>query len=84
MNCRIPRRPCRFGVELFLLKDGTVLLNEVAPRVHNSGHYTMDACHTDQCALQPTGTQEPSPELPRCFRRRVLRAGLACTMLLQD
>lgn len=37
-----------FGVELFLLKDGTILLNEIAPRPHNSGHYTMDACETSQ------------------------------------
>ena len=37
-----------FGVELFLLADGRVLLNEIAPRPHNSGHYTMDACVTDQ------------------------------------
>ena len=37
-----------FGVELFLMPDGAVLLNEIAPRPHNSGHYTMDACHVDQ------------------------------------
>ncbi|KJE92928.1 phosphoribosylaminoimidazole carboxylase [Capsaspora owczarzaki ATCC 30864] len=37
-----------FGVELFLLADGTVLLNEIAPRPHNSGHYTIEACHTSQ------------------------------------
>ena len=37
-----------FGVELFLLKDGTVLLNEVAPRPHNSGHYTIEACGMSQ------------------------------------
>jgi phosphoribosylaminoimidazole carboxylase len=37
-----------FGVEMFLLADGRVLLNEVAPRVHNSGHYTMNACVTSQ------------------------------------
>jgi len=37
-----------FGVELFLLPDGRVLLNEIAPRPHNSGHYTMEACETDQ------------------------------------
>jgi len=37
-----------FGVEMFLLDDGRVLLNEVAPRVHNSGHYTLDACVTSQ------------------------------------
>jgi len=37
-----------FGVELFLDKQGRVLLNEVAPRPHNSGHYTMEACSTCQ------------------------------------
>jgi len=37
-----------FGVELFLLKDGSVLLNEVAPRPHNSGHYTIEACGISQ------------------------------------
>lgn len=37
-----------FGVELFMTPSGEVLFNEVAPRVHNSGHYTMDCCATDQ------------------------------------
>lgn len=37
-----------YGVELFVTADGTVLLNEVAPRPHNSGHYTLEACETDQ------------------------------------
>ena len=37
-----------FGVEMFLCADGAVLLNEIAPRPHNSGHYTMEACETDQ------------------------------------
>eukprot|EP00195_Chlamydomonas_chlamydogama_P017140 CAMPEP_0202897624 /NCGR_PEP_ID=MMETSP1392-20130828/6334_1 /ASSEMBLY_ACC=CAM_ASM_000868 /TAXON_ID=225041 /ORGANISM="Chlamydomonas chlamydogama, Strain SAG 11-48b" /LENGTH=613 /DNA_ID=CAMNT_0049583309 /DNA_START=147 /DNA_END=1988 /DNA_ORIENTATION=+ len=37
-----------FGVEMFVLADGSVLLNEVAPRPHNSGHYTMDSCVTSQ------------------------------------
>ncbi len=36
------------GVEMFLLPDGQVLLNELAPRPHNSGHYTIEACHTSQ------------------------------------
>ena len=35
-------------VELFELADGTLLANEIAPRVHNSGHWTLDACVTDQ------------------------------------
>lgn len=37
-----------FGVEMFLTLDGQVLLNEFAPRPHNSGHYTIEACHTSQ------------------------------------
>jgi len=37
-----------FGVELFLDKQGNVLLNEIAPRPHNSGHYSMEACLTCQ------------------------------------
>uniref|UniRef100_A0A6T6WKJ0 phosphoribosylaminoimidazole carboxylase n=1 Tax=Amorphochlora amoebiformis TaxID=1561963 RepID=A0A6T6WKJ0_9EUKA len=37
-----------FGIELFITKDGEVLLNEIAPRPHNSGHYTQDACVVDQ------------------------------------
>jgi 5-(carboxyamino)imidazole ribonucleotide synthase len=37
-----------FGVELFLDKKGNILVNEVAPRPHNSGHYTMEACVTCQ------------------------------------
>lgn len=37
-----------FGVELFLLEDGTVLVNELAPRPHNSGHYTIEGCVTSQ------------------------------------
>jgi len=37
-----------FGVELFLTKKGEVLVNEIAPRPHNSGHYTVEACATSQ------------------------------------
>lgn len=37
-----------FGVELFITKQGRVLLNEVAPRPHNTGHYTQDACAVSQ------------------------------------
>ncbi len=37
-----------FGVEMFLCADGEILINEVAPRVHNSGHYTIEACHISQ------------------------------------
>jgi phosphoribosylaminoimidazole carboxylase len=37
-----------FGVEMFLLEDGSINLNEVAPRPHNSGHYTIEGCATSQ------------------------------------
>ncbi len=36
------------GVELFDLGDGTLLVNEIAPRVHNTGHWTQDGCGCDQ------------------------------------
>ena len=35
-------------VELFVTKDGQLLVNEIAPRVHNSGHWTIDACLVSQ------------------------------------
>ncbi|KAG8532612.1 uncharacterized protein KY384_002489 [Bacidia gigantensis] len=37
-----------FGCEMFLLNDGSLLVNEIAPRPHNSGHYTIDACPLSQ------------------------------------
>ncbi len=37
-----------FGVELFETADGDILLNEIAPRPHNSGHWTIEGCHTSQ------------------------------------
>ena len=36
------------AVELFELDDGRLLVNEIAPRVHNSGHWTLDGCEVDQ------------------------------------
>ncbi|AUM63482.1 5-(carboxyamino)imidazole ribonucleotide synthase [Brevibacillus laterosporus] len=36
------------AVEMFLTKEGELYINEMAPRPHNSGHYTMDACLTSQ------------------------------------
>jgi 5-(carboxyamino)imidazole ribonucleotide synthase len=37
-----------FGVEMFLAASGEILINELAPRVHNSGHYTIEACVCSQ------------------------------------
>ncbi len=39
-------------VEFFLTADGQLLVNEIAPRPHNSGHFTLDACHTSQFEQQ--------------------------------
>jgi 5-(carboxyamino)imidazole ribonucleotide synthase len=56
-------------VEFFLTSDNELLINEIAPRPHNSGHYTLDACITNQfeqqvrmlCGLPPGDTQLLSP-----------------------
>ncbi|ANV83466.1 5-(carboxyamino)imidazole ribonucleotide synthase [Picosynechococcus sp. PCC 7003] len=40
------------GIELFLTPEGQVLVNEIAPRTHNSGHFSLDACQTSQFAMQ--------------------------------
>jgi 5-(carboxyamino)imidazole ribonucleotide synthase len=37
-----------FGIEMFVSKEGEILVNEVAPRPHNSGHYTNEACSISQ------------------------------------
>ena len=37
-----------FAVEMFLTEDDEILVNEIAPRVHNSGHFTIEACMTSQ------------------------------------
>jgi 5-(carboxyamino)imidazole ribonucleotide synthase len=37
-----------FGIEMFVTKGGDVLVNEIAPRPHNSGHYTNEACSMSQ------------------------------------
>jgi len=40
------------AVEFFILANGRIVFNEMAPRPHNSGHYTLDACATDQFQQQ--------------------------------
>ncbi len=55
-----------FGIELFLTTDGKVLVNEVSPRTHNSGHFSLDACETSQFEQQlraVTGLPLGSPTL---------------------
>jgi 5-(carboxyamino)imidazole ribonucleotide synthase len=40
------------AVEFFISKEGNILVNEIAPRPHNSGHFTIDACHSSQFEQQ--------------------------------
>ena len=57
------------AVEFFITKDGSLVVNEIAPRPHNSGHYTLDACRTSQfeqqvrclCGLPPGDASLLSP-----------------------
>ncbi len=57
------------AVEMFLTKDGRLLVNELAPRPHNSGHHTIEACRTSQyeqlvralCGLPLGDTSMPHP-----------------------
>jgi 5-(carboxyamino)imidazole ribonucleotide synthase len=57
------------AVEFFVAVDGSLYFNEMAPRPHNSGHYTKDACVTSQfeqqvrmmCGLRPGDTRLTSP-----------------------
>jgi len=57
------------AVEFFISSEGELLFNEMAPRTHNSGHYTKDACVTSQfeqqarmmCGLRPGDTRLISP-----------------------
>jgi 5-(carboxyamino)imidazole ribonucleotide synthase len=37
-----------FGIEMFVTKSNKVIINEIAPRVHNAGHFSMEACVTPQ------------------------------------
>ena len=41
-----------FCVEYFLLATGELMVNEIAPRTHNSGHWTIEGCETSQFAQQ--------------------------------
>jgi len=58
-----------YGIELFETRDGEILLNEIAPRPHNSGHWTIEGCHTSQfeqhvravCGMSLGTTEQRAP-----------------------
>jgi len=57
-------------VEFFLTRDGRLLINELAPRPHNSGHLTVDACLTSQFEQQLRAVCGlPSARRSSCARR---------------
>ncbi|CAM0880253.1 unnamed protein product [Alopecurus aequalis] len=66
-----------FAVELFLTNDNQVLLNEVAPRPHNSGHQTIEACYTSQYeqhlrAILGLPLGDPSMKAPAAIMYNIL------------
>jgi len=48
VNSLCPNARGIFAVEMFLTKDEQLMVNEIAPRPHNSGHFTLDGCITSQ------------------------------------
>ncbi|MEL6615515.1 MAG: ATP-grasp domain-containing protein, partial [Bacteroidota bacterium] len=65
------------AVELFLLGDGSVLVNEIAPRPHNTGHLTIEACHGSQFenhvrAALDLPLADPSLRVPAAFMVNVV------------
>uniref|UniRef100_J3KXD2 phosphoribosylaminoimidazole carboxylase n=2 Tax=Oryza brachyantha TaxID=4533 RepID=J3KXD2_ORYBR len=69
-----------FAVELFLTQDDQVLLNEVAPRPHNSGHHTIESCYTSQYeqhlrAILGLPLGDPSMKTPAAIMYNILGEG---------
>jgi len=66
-----------FGVEMFALADGSFMINEIAPRPHNSGHYTIEACYTSQFeqhirAVMGLSLGDPSLKVPAAIMLNIL------------
>lgn len=66
-----------FGIEMFLDEDDEILINEIAPRVHNSGHYTMDMFDVSQFeqhirAITGMELKNPAQKHPACCMVNIL------------
>lgn len=66
-----------FAIEMFVTGQGQVLINEIAPRVHNSGHHTIEACRTSQFeqhirAISGMELGEPSLKVPAAVMINIL------------
>lgn len=60
------------AIELFLLEDGNLVVNELAPRPHNSGHYTQQACSTSQFEQHIRAVCNLPLDNPRIIRPTVM------------
>lgn len=60
------------AIELFVCEDGRVIVNELAPRPHNSGHYTIEACDFDQFDAHVLGIAGWSLQQPRLLSPAVM------------
>ena len=60
------------AIELFVTKDDDVIVNELAPRPHNSGHYTIEACSFDQFDAHVRGIAGWPLEQPKLLRPAVM------------
>ena len=72
-------------VEFYVLSDGTLVANEMAPRPHNSGHYSIDACDVSQFELQvrtlaglPLTAPRPQDGPPDPYRRHARERARQC------
>ncbi|WP_108445598.1 5-(carboxyamino)imidazole ribonucleotide synthase [Halomonas denitrificans] len=73
-------------LELFQTRDGALLANEMAPRVHNSGHWTMDGAVTSQFenhlrAIQGLPLGDTAARMPTCMVNVIGREGEAAELL---
>jgi 5-(carboxyamino)imidazole ribonucleotide synthase len=59
-------------VEFFVLRDGSLVANEMAPRPHNSGHYSIDACDVSQFELQVRSLARLPLVMPRLHSPSVM------------
>ena len=60
------------AIELFITKDNKVIVNELAPRPHNSGHYTIEACSFDQVDAHIRGIAGWPLEQPKLLKPAVM------------
>ena len=78
-----------FGVEMFMTPDNDLLINEISPRTHNSGHYTREACNASQFDQQlRILTGQPLAEMqqhsPAVMFNLLGESGFSGTPVLED